>query len=497
MGEIAAGPAGGARPSKRTWCLLCVLALLASCDSSGGGSPQGIHKIKHVIVIMQENVSFDHYFGTFPGADGSLSKDGSPAFCNPDPRTGQCVKPYHDTRDLNEGGPHNRESVVAQIDGGKMDGFITTAEGGQGDPQAAQNRQGCAAPNPNCAGRDPLSVMGYHDDHEIANYWSYARNFVLQDRMFSPAASWSLPEHLFMVSEWSALCTQSHDPASCRSELYGRDTPEIMDPGRNPKSFAWTELTYLLHKQHVSWKYYVAEGTQPDCDDGSAVCAPKVQRAGTPQIWNPLPWFDTVRDDGELGNVQTVDHFYNDAKDGKLPAVSWVVPNAAVSEHAPALLSTGQAYVTGLVNAVMQGPDWDSTAIFISWDDGGGFYDHVAPPVVDANGYGMRVPGLLISPYARKGFIDHQTLSFDAYAKFIEDDFLGGQRLDPKTDGRPDPRPGVREAAPQLGDITRGFDFNQAPMKPLVLPERPARADRPATSSDHRAAASSPAPGAA
>ena len=123
----------------------------------------------------------------------------------------------------------------------------------------------------------------------------------------------------------------------------------------------------------------------------------------------------------------------------------------------------------GVVNALMQGPDWSSTAIFVSWDDWGGFYDHVVPPQVDQNGYGLRVPGLVISPYARKGYIDHQTLSHDAYAKFIEDDFLGGARVDPKTDGRPDPRPDVRENANQLGDLRRDFDFTQSPRSPVIL----------------------------
>ena len=120
----------------------------------------------------------------------------------------------------------------------------------------------------------------------------------------------------------------------------------------------------------------------------------------------------------------------------------------------------------------MRGPEWRSTAIFLSWDDWGGFYDHVAPPRVDQNGYGLRVPGLVISPYARKGFVDHQTLSFDAYVKFIEDDFLGGRRLDPATDGRPDPRPDVRERAPQLGNLVRDFDFSQKPRRPLILTPR-------------------------
>jgi phospholipase C len=121
----------------------------------------------------------------------------------------------------------------------------------------------------------------------------------------------------------------------------------------------------------------------------------------------------------------------------------------------------------------MQGPDWNSTAIFLSWDDWGGFYDHVAPPKVDVNGYGLRVPGLVISPYAKKGMIDHQTLSFDAYLKFIEDDFLNGQRLDPKTDARPDPRPSVRETMPQLGDLIQDFDFTQSPRAPMILPTNP------------------------
>jgi phospholipase C len=129
--------------------------------------------------------------------------------------------------------------------------------------------------------------------------------------------------------------------------------------------------------------------------------------------------------------------------------------------------------VTGLVNAVMRSPDWQSSAIFLAWDDWGGFYDHVAPPRVDANGYGLRVPALLISPYARRGYIDHQTLSFDAYLKFVEDVFLGGARIDPKTDGRPDPRPTVRENVPLLGDLAQEFDFAQQPRAPLILRTRP------------------------
>jgi phospholipase C len=437
--------------------------ILAACAPTTAPAPIGIHKIQHVIVIMQENRSFDSYFGAYPGADGIPMQDGQPTVCVPDPQTNQCVKPYHDTSDLNRGGPHGEPSATADVNGGKMDGFIAQQLQGQ--------KTTCKDPfDPACATGTAPDVMGYHTDAEIPNYWAYAHGFVLQDKLFEPNASWSLPEHLFMVSGWSATCSTFGDPMSCVSALQNPDRFNKVGVAQKRPDYAWTDLTYLLHRQRVSWGYYVAEGTQPDCADDAMTCTPKAQKAGTPEIWNPLPYFDTVRADGDLKNIQPVANFYDAAKKGTLPAVSWVVPNGKVSEHPPALVSAGQAYVTGLINAVMQGPDWNSTAIFLAWDDWGGFYDHVTPPRVDANGYGLRVPGLVISPYARAGYIDHQTLSFDAYLKFIEDDFLGGQRLDPKTDGRADSRPDVRENATILGDLQRDFDFNQPSRQPLVLP---------------------------
>jgi phospholipase C len=244
--------------------------------------------------------------------------------------------------------------------------------------------------------------------------------------------------------------------------------------GTAPVNNAWTDITYLLHAHQVSWGYYVEDGTEPDCEDDSATCPQKPQSYKTPGIWNPLPLFTDVHQNGQLGNVQPVRNFLSSAKAGTLPAVSWVTPSQTNSEHPPASVHEGQAWVTNLINSIMSGPDWSSTAIFLSWDDWGGFYDHVVPPTVDGNGYGLRVPSMVISPYAKKGYIDHQTLSHDAFLKFIEDDFLGGARLDPATDGRPDPRPTVRETVPQLGNLANDFDFNQSPRKPLVLSLNPA-----------------------
>ena len=420
-----------------------------------------------------------------------------------------------------------------------MDGFVRESERPGG--------RGCGGSARVCDLGSPSDVMGYHDGREIPNYWAYARRLVLQDHMFEPDASWSLPSHLFMVSEWSARCSRPGDPSSCVNDdqLGGYQTQQIIGVGaigqraaarmaRLPQgrarqlrtcllahgvklgqrgldvrlapgvhrvvtrcralvtaqlarrraklaqqasssyNYAWTDLTYLLHKHDVSWGYFITPGGQPDCIGGNTNCSVAPLTVRTPDIWNPLPSFTDVKQDGQLANIQRVSRFLADARAGRLPSVSWVVPNQRTSDHPPANIAAGQAYVTTLINGVMRSPNWNSTAIFLLWDDWGGFYDHVQPPSVDGNGYGLRVPSLLISPYARRGLIDHQTLSFDAINKFIEDDFLGGQRLDPRTDGRPDPRPDVREAAPQLGDLTADFNFSQRALRPLILPPHPA-----------------------
>jgi phospholipase C len=444
---------------------------------SGGPSgsyivPAGIHKIKHVVIVMQENRSFDSYFGTYPGADGIPMKGGVPTVCVPNPGGG-CVRPYHDTADVNGGGPHGEANAVADVNGGRMDGFII---------QRDKARSSCTNPDdPACNAGGQPDVMGYHTGAEIGNYWSYAQDFVLNDHMFEPVKSWSLPDHLYLVSGWSAKCKNA-SPMSCVNNIVGpyggakfdQAVRQELATGTTSIDLAWTDLTWLLFARHVSWAYYIQTGTQPDCGDDSAeTCAPVAQSAKTPGIWNPLPLFGDVGADHQLSNIQSLDAYYAAARAGTLPSVSWITPSQPDSEHPPASVHQGQAYVTSIINAAMESPDWGSTAIFLAWDDWGGFYDHVVPPAVDQNGYGLRVPSLVISPYAKRGYIDHQILSSDAYLKFIEDDFLDGARLNPAADGRPDPRPDVREDQAILGNLEQDFDFNQPPRPPVLLATNP------------------------
>jgi phospholipase C len=429
--------------------LLSLSALTASCASGGAPSkpsaataapgltptaaattptevPAGLEKIKHFVFIMQENRSFDSYFGTYPGADGIPE---GVAFV--DPHDGKTVTPYHDTNVVNRGGPHDWDNAQADIDGGKMDGFLAQAYRGV-------NASGNTLNPSNVAGENPKDVMGYHDYREIPNYWNYARLYVLQDRMFESVASYSLPAHLYM------LAAQSGGYYSAAKQPH-------------PSTYNFPEITELLASGRIDWKYYVTAGTQPDTEDGHVVGSQsqEEQEPDKYSLWNPLPAFPKVQDDpAQRGRLQGTGQFYKDAASGNLPQVTWIIPSAAVSEHPPAGVRAGMAYVTGLVNAVMNGPEWTSTAIFISWDDWGGFYDHVAPPQVDQYGLGIRVPGLVISPYARQGYIDHHSYSFESWLKIVEERF----GVSPMT---------ARDS--DALDMIDSFDFTQTPRPPVRL----------------------------
>ncbi len=453
--------------------------LAASHTVLAAGTPP--NPIQHVIIIMQENRSFDHYFGTFPGAEGLNLNTCVPVRAG----SAQCVKPFHDVHDLNAGGPHVDPDATADLDDGvataKMDGFVQQQIAGASQTGCAAGETGglCTLYTPGIAIND---AMGYHTAEEIPNYWAYASNFVLQDHLFQAVRSWSWPEHIEMASEWVASCSNYSVASTCvTARIQVGPTPATRYP--------WANLFLLMDRHNVTWKWYLENGDEPDCSDGQMTCAPSVQKAGVPSIWNPAPYFASVQAGGAAYIAQhnpSLDQFILDVKNGTLPQVSWIVPTGPNSEHPANGITRGMEYVTSLVNAVMQSQYWNSSVIFVSWDDWGGFYDHVPPPNVDRRagqyaieGFGLRVPGITISPYARKGMIDHAVLSHDSYNTFIEDLFMGGARLDPNALGVPDNRPDIRDAltsvtfpngttAP-IGNLMNEFDFTQKPLPPLVL----------------------------
>jgi phospholipase C len=272
---------------------------------------------------------------------------------------------------------------------------------------------------------------------------------------------------------------------SCRSELVFHP-PSLFDnqwtgatwqadmADTYPRPYIWAPITWLLYQQGISWGYFVGSGScvVPPCG--------ALQGPVTADVQNPLPGFLATEATAQFANIRPNDDFLKMAAHGNLPSVSWVVPVKDAGDHPPDDISLGQQYVTNLINAVTDGPpeQWQHTAIFVTWDDWGGFFDHVPPPQsidgVPGDNYGFRVPTFMVSPWAKRG-IDHQVMSFDAFLRLIEDRFLGGERLDPQTDDWPDSRPGVRETAPQLHPLDGAFDFTGKPRAPLVLDPMPSK----------------------
>ncbi len=425
--------------------------------------------LKHLIFIIQENRSFDNYFGTFPGADGFPS----PLPCLPSKwHPSQCVTPWPDHAASNQGGPYDAPYQTADIDGGKMDGFEIEAEEDLQNkfhcPPSA--RQGELSHRRFMATDDEvgpyvakctLDVMGYHDGTDLPNYWTYAATYALQDHFFESTFSSSHPAHLELFSLWSAKCTQL-DPPDVNSCAANTDPGNIWSPTL-PTPYLWTDITYLMNQYGVTWKAYL-DGGLGDLNGHNAVQT----------LWDVLPGFETVQEDGQVGNAEnyTDVDFMSDAAAGTFPQVSWVLPKFPDSEHPTASIAHGETYVTNLINAVMSGPAWNETAIFVAYDDCAGFYDHVPPPYTfDSLGLGVRVPAFIVSPWVKPGLIDSQICSTDCYAKLIEDDFMNGARL--SSAGRPDPRVVYRDEEPKYGNLVKDFDFKHKPLPPVLLRAHP------------------------
>jgi phospholipase C len=375
----------------------------------------GVQKIQHIVFIIKENRTFDHYFGTFPGADGATSGKTSAGITVP-----LLHAPDQTPWDIG----HSWRDALIAMNNGKMNKFDLVERG---------DFDGYKLPY----------TQLYESD--IPNYFAYARNYVLADRMFSSMAGPSLPNHLYTVASQSGGVLDNPHPNlynwGCDSD--DDQTVPVQEPDGELRTerpcFDFQTLADSLVAAHVSWKYY----------------APPKGKYG--YQWSTLDAIRHIRE-SPLWSEHVVNdtQFASDALAGNLPAVSWLVTGDA-SEHPPLSTCVGENWTVRQVNAIMNGPDWNSTVVFLTWDDFGGFFDHVSPPQSGKEELGPRVPLVIISPYARKGYISHTQYEFSSLLKFAEVRF----RLPPLT-----------ERDSTAGDMLDSFDFNQRPLPPLILQER-------------------------
>lgn len=411
----------------RTWTriilLACPSAFLAAQTEPAAQPPKnppaGSPLIKHVVFILKENRSFDNYFGAFPGANGVTMGKIS---------TGKII-PLGHLPDITPNDPgHGWPDALTSMDGGKNDRF-DMIQGG--------NING--------------AFLSYTQAQEadIPNYFNYARNFVLSDHTFSSMHGGSFPQHLYSVAAQSnGVVNIPFRSNGDQVNSWGCDDADdtlvqVMDEEGNITGeypcFDFPTLADSLEDAGISWKYY----------------APSQGEQG--YVFNTFNAINHIRNtDLWTTNVVSDTQFAADALNGNLPAMSWLVTGAA-SEHPPNSTCFGENWTVTQLNAIMQGPDWSSTAIFLAWDDFGGFYDHVPVPAVDIYGFGPRVPLLIISPYAIPGHISHTLYEFSSVLKFAEETF----GLQPLTERDRDAH-----------DMQDSFNYTQAPNPPLVLPQR-------------------------
>jgi phospholipase C len=291
-------------------------------------------------------------------------------------------------------------------------------------------------------------ALTQHTQSDMPNYWTYAGNFVLADNMFSSLHGPSFPNHLYTVAaESGGVATNPYGGDSTIS--WGCDAPsarlvDVLDTSGNLTEvypcFDFLTLADSLQSASISWKYY----SPAQYADGYE--------------WNALNAINQIRNSSLWStNVPLYSQFVTDAQNGQLASVSWLVGPSPTSEHPDASICASENWTVQQVNAVMQGPEWNSTAIFVTWDDFGGFYDHVPPPVDDEYGLGLRVPLLIISPYALPGHISNTTYEFASFLKFVEERF----GLAPL---------GARDA--DANDMLDSFNLGQTPLVPLVLETR-------------------------
>ena len=361
------------------------------------------------MIVVKENHTFDNYFGKFPGADGATTGKLS---------TGEEVAliPSPDSIPVDLG--HSHEDGLKAYNNGKMNGFDLVENG---------------------------TFQGYHlgytqyDEESLPNYWAYAKKFTLCDHYFTSVLGPSFPNHLHTIAAYSGGGFDNPN-----GSYWGCDSPpEARMPIVTPEGkvervfpcFDFQTAADLLNTNQLTWKMY----------------APQDKLINV----NPFDAIKHIRQSAQWNtNVVSTRQFYEDANKGELPNVSWFIPEVIYSEHPPLSARIGEQDSVRLVSAVSESPLWKSSAIFLTWDDFGGFYDHVPPPQIDAIGLGFRVPTLVVSPFAKPGFVCHTQFEHSSLVKFIETNFELGSL-------------GKRDV--KANDMMDCFDFSQKPQAPLIL----------------------------
>lgn len=423
LNEKNAGAATMAHSSSRQVAVLASLEAGRSESGNGpsaGGGPaitiENPSPIEHIVFIIRENRTFDNYFGTFPGANGATSAKIS---------TGQTIPLSHLSDRMPRDIDHSWVAAKTAINNGQMDGFDKI-------PSANQ--------------KDDYLAFSQLYEADIPNYWAYARNFVLGDNMFSSMKGPTFPNHLYIVAAQAGgvINNPSAGGHGCDAPMTSR--VQVLDPATGKTSlvypcFDFATLADTLQAAGLTWKYY----------------APTLAQLGN-RPYSPLDAIAHIRNSSLwTTNVPHFSSFASDALNGRLANFNWLVSTDPLSEHPPVSVCAGENWVVQQINAIMQGPDWNSTAIFITWDDFGGLYDHAPPPAADAYGFGLRVPLLIISPYAKRGYITHTLHEFSSILKFAALNFGLPTLAD-------------RDAA--ANDLLDAFDFNQGPGEPLILSPR-------------------------
>ena len=407
-------------------CLIIMFGLVAFLylrDGSDAASPQATRlaqartKIKHIVFVILENHTYDNIFGRYPGGAGATTAKDAGLGTVPL----QHAPPFN-WHDID----HEYGNAIRGVAGGRMNGFG-------------------ANPGANLNG-DRMSFQQY-EQSDIPNFWSYAQHYTLGDHMYSSMVGPTFPNHLYSVAAQSGgvVTNPQNNPAlawGCDSSP-GSYTMALGKKGKLQKAgtcFTFPSMADVMQRMKVPWAFYGAE--QPDYGF----------------LFSTLDAFGSIRKTSLWSQkVKNQTQFEQDAQKGQLPAFSWVTPTFLDSTHPPFSMCAGENWFVSKMDALMRGPDWSSTAVFLVWDDYGGYYDHVTPPKVDPMGLGPRVPLLVISPYARQGAISHTTYAFESVLKTAEEIYK---------------LPSLTARDRNAHDLLDAFDFSGKPAPPLLLHTR-------------------------